>query len=311
MNAVVTASKARVSWSHNIVWLIKRELWEHRALYIAPLVIAAVTVVAALWAAFQAGHGQMVHTHFDVSEGNIPSGQLMKLSLIFAAPFAFITAVVIVYYTLDALYADRRDRSVLFWKSLPVSDVETVAAKLAVASLIAPTIAIAVAIATQFIVLVIVSVGMAAHGHAWLRIWTEIPFFDNLLLVLYALVVQALWYLPIWAWFLLASSWARRTVFLWATVPIGVLWMFEYQTLGTQHVGELLRTRVAGAFPLAMSLPDRFMEDSDPARGIVMHVTDIITPGVIFSSPQLWGGLVVAGALIAATVWVRRYREAA
>jgi ABC-2 type transport system permease protein len=310
MNAVATESKPAVTWMNNFAWLVKRELWEHRALYIAPLVFSGVIVVSALYAMLVAGHGQFGHISIGGDE-HMPSGPRLFILLLFTAPFAFVAAVVTVFYALDALYADRRDRSFLFWKSLPVSDMETVVAKLTVATLVAPIIAVVISLATQLVVLVAFSIWMAANGHSFLRLWTEIPVLENLLVLIYAIVVLALWYLPIWAWCLLASAWARRAPFLWATAPIGAAWLLEYQSLGTNHIGHFLLTRLAGAIPLATSVPMAKFNEHAQTQGSVLHVTDVLAPGALFSSPQLWGGLFVAAGLIAATVWVRRYREEA
>lgn len=312
MNAVVSESKSKAAiWMQNFRWLIKRELWEHRALYIAPLVISGVVILAMLYALLFAGQGQIGHIRIHDGEEGIPSGPNMFIYLMFTAPFAFVAAIVTVFYALDALYADRRDRSFLFWKSLPISDLETVAAKLTIASLLGLVIAVVISLATQFVVYLTMSIWMAAHGHSFLRIWSEIPLIDNLLVLIYAIVVHALWFLPIWAWCLLASAWARRAPFLWATAPIGALWLFEYLSLGTNHIGQLLLTRLVGAFPLVTAIPNGVFEELAQGQGTALHISDVLTPGTFFASPQLWGGLVVTAVLVAATVWVRRHREEA
>jgi ABC-2 type transport system permease protein len=110
---------------------------------------------------------------------------------------------------------------------------------------------------------------------------------------------------------LLASAWARRAPLLWATAPIGAVWLLEYQALGTNHIGHLLQTRLLGAIPLATSVPKGLFNDHAQTSETVLHITDVLAPGTFFSSPQVWIGVAVAAALIVAAVWVRRYREEA
>ena len=61
-------------------------------------------------------------------------------------------------------YDERKDRSVLFWKSLPVSDRDTVLSKAVSALVVAPTLAISVAIASMFCFLVLISIFVLVHG---------------------------------------------------------------------------------------------------------------------------------------------------
>ncbi len=336
MNAVVeNISSAFSGWSgRTFIWLIKRELWEHRSRFlITPLVIGGVIILGVLYALTIATQFHGSHISINGMAGfesggaspTIHSAAQYAVYLIFSVPFLLVTSLVTGYYALDALYADRRDRSILFWKSLPISDLETVVSKLTIASIVAPIIAMAVSIVTQVVVFVVISIALVTHGHSAAPLWVQIPILENIAMVLYALVVMALWYLPVVAWFLLASAWAQRAVFLWATVPIGVVWFLERQTLGTNYVGELLRSRLGGGFKLAITTSRELFENSgihmagvaeQTVRGgsqlaTSLHFSDVITPGVFFSSPQLWLGLLAAIALVALTVWVRRYRDPA
>lgn len=322
MNAVATQVPMSTSdWKRNFVWLVRRELWEHRGRFlITPLVLAAIIVVTSLYG-FVRMDANNIHIQSPGFSMNVETAQAISaqthgmnyvLYLAFSIPFLAVMFFVTAYYAMDTLYADRRDRSFLFWKSLPISDVETVLSKLTVAAIIAPAIAFGISIVTTLIVMTEFTGTLAAHGGPGARFWTLIPVFQNIVLVLYALVVIALWYLPIWAWLLFASAWAQRAVFLWATVPIAGAWFLEYQTFGTHHVAELVRDRFFGMAPLALHVSSRDLSDAGKEiTGSAVSLFDLTTPGDYFSSPQLWIGIAVAAALVAATVWMRRYREAA
>jgi len=318
MNAVVVESRPVTAattkgWLHNYIWLVKRELWEHRSLYIALLVVSGVMLLGMVVGLIKLGQVQIggMDITREGAQGDVPRALRFFVYLMFSIPFALVAAIVTVNYSLDALYAERRDRSVLFWKSLPLSDSETVVAKLGVAALVVPLITLAISVATQLVVFATMSIVLAMRGQPFMMLWTEVPIVENLLLMLYVVIVHALWYLPIWAWCLLVSAWARRAPFLWAIVPIGALRLLEYLMLGTNYIGELLRVRASGGLELATAISQDIMKSREAiATQAEVHFGDLLTPGVFLSSPQLWGGLVVTAGLVAATVWVRRYREA-
>jgi ABC-2 type transport system permease protein len=320
MNAVaIEATTTAVTNSRvsNFKWLIKRELWEHRAgLLITPLVVGVIILVGVIYGLIHtdAAHIQInttgvdMHLDSDSMKGTIPFWYLFA-SIPFGAAFFFTTS----YYALDTLCADRRDRSLLFWKSLPVSDVESVMSKLVVALFVAPGIAIGVSIATQLIVTSIFSVILSIHGWGFLTIWKLIPPVQNVLLVIYAMLITALWYVPIWSWFLLVSSWARRAAFLWATIPVGAVMLLEYLTFKTNYAVQYLGVRLVGMIPLSLHMPKdlEHLENSKRVAAVLSTpLSDMITPGAFFSNPQLWVGLIAAAVLLTATVWMRRFREA-
>jgi len=129
------APAARTGTAGTLLVLIRRELWEHRALWIAPLVVAALMVCGAVVASLK------YHlTHGDMSGEDRPGGMAMFAVMQGAAsmPLSVVSLIVVGFYLLDCLYAERKDRSILFWKSLPVSDDKTVVSKLLVALLVVP-----------------------------------------------------------------------------------------------------------------------------------------------------------------------------
>jgi ABC-2 type transport system permease protein len=304
-------------WGSNYAWLVKREFWEHRALYLAPLVYAALIVLFTLLAVF--GLGKFTLDGLSFGEGFDPAaaqaeargGARLMVYAIFAAPFALIALFVTLYYSLDALYADRRDRSILFWKSMPLSDMESVLAKLSVAAFFGPAVAVLLAIGTLLLVLIVTTIAIAIRGEPAMALWSLVPPLPNIGFLLYTWFAVALWYLPIWSWCLLASAWARRAPFLWAVVPVVALGVLEYQFFGTREIGELLLTRVIGVYSEAIAMSGEFMSGAGEYETLTaVGLAQLMTPGRFFASAHLWGGLVATVAMFAATVWVRRFREA-
>jgi ABC-2 type transport system permease protein len=312
MNIAASQSPKQSDWGSNWMktfpWLIRRELWEHRSLYVAPLIFAGLILAGVVIAYIQHGQFQIVNIQLDSPNERVPDAVRLFVLPMFFVPFALIAAVVGIYYSLDSLFADRRDRSVLFWKSLPVSDWETVLAKLFTAAVIVPAIAMAVSIMTALVLMVFVSIVFAVNGHSLSLIWGQIPIFQNLGLLLYAVVVNALWYLPFTAWCMLASAWARRAVFLWAAAPIAAVIFLEYQVFGTRVFVDLLQPE--GGLELALNVGKEVFNDPQSAATTATTLADVITPGRFFFSIDLWAGLAVAAGLVAAAVWMRRYREA-
>lgn len=216
-------------------WLLRRELWEHKgSLVWAPIVTAALMVLL-LGGAIIAGvlsdkvmqlnvNGQDVvsirgipYTMQDIVSQAIANGYLAS-----AAPLLLVLPIVAFFYCLSAMHDERRDRSILFWKSLPISDEQTVLAKALTALLIAPLITIGLAIIGALVILVILLVVSGAHGlNLILPVLSKANLYLGPLHLLSILPVYILWALPTVGWLLMVSSWARSRVFLWAVgVPL-------------------------------------------------------------------------------------------
>ncbi len=218
-----------MSATQPLYWSVRRELWENRSIYIAPLIVAALILFAFLISS-TAGIWEKA-LRLD------PAQQPDKL----AEPYTFAalllmgtTLVVAIFYCLDALHGERRDRSILFWKSLPVSDLTTVLSKASIPLVVLPLLTFAITIATQWIMLLLSSAVLLASGQSPATLWTQLPFFQMSLMLLYHLLaVHSLWYAPMFAWLLLVSAWARRAAFLWAFLPlvgIGIVEKIAFNT---------------------------------------------------------------------------------
>jgi ABC-2 type transport system permease protein len=212
----------------------------------------------------------------------------------------FIAFIVGVFYCLDALHGERRDRSILFWKSLPVSDLTTVLSKATIPLVVLPLIAFAIVVCVQLVMVLETGVVLIFHGMSPATTWTAVPFFQDWLVLFYGLVAIALWHAPIYGWLLLVSGWARRATFLWAVLPLIAIQIFEKITFGTSYFGSFLKHRLMGFAPDAFD----FQAHGRP----VIDSLAQLTPGRYLSSPGLWIGLLVAAAFLAAAVRLRRYR---
>jgi len=201
-----------------------------------------------------------------------------------------------VFYCLDALHGERRDRSILFWKSLPVSDLTTLLSKATVPLAVLPLVTFAIIIATQFVMLLWTSVLLMTHNMSPASTWTNVPFLQGCLILLYGLVAIALWHAPIYGWALLVSGWARRATFLWAVLPLLAIGFFEKITFGTSHFASMLKNRLLGFAPEAFAFNPHSIDCPQ------------LTPLKYLSTSGLWLGLLFAAAFLAAAVWQRRYR---
>ena len=199
-------------------------------------------------------------------------------------------------------YGERRDRSILFWKSLPVSDLTTVLSKASIPLVVLPLIAFVVILATQFVMLLIGTAALAGERHerigavapgarasrGWWSCSTAWP-------------CMSLWYAPIYGWLLLVSAWARRATFLWAVLPLLALCVVEAIAFHTWHFAALLKYRLGGGFAAAFDVTG--VHGGVPNVGLAQ-----LDPVKFLGTPGLWTGLAVAAAFLAAAVWLRRYR---
>src|SRR6266550_6537136 len=278
-----------------LYWSVRRELWENRSIYIAPLAVAVValfafslSVIAGIWEKTlrldPAQPREAVAQPYDIAAG------LMMLTGI----------VVSVFYCLDALHAERRDRSILFWKSLPVSDLTAVLSKLTIPLVVLPLLAFAITVCVQVIMLLMTSANLLTHGMSAATTWAHFPVFQGWLVLLYGLVAIAFWHAPIYGWLLFVSGWARRATFLWAVLPLLAIGIFEKITFNSSYFASMLKHRLMGFAAEAFDFQAHTRSTIDSLAQL--------TPGKYLSTPGLWIGLVFAAAFLAAAIRLRRYR---
>jgi ABC-2 type transport system permease protein len=291
------------------LWSIRREIWENASLYIAPVVAAGLTALAFAIVMIKAPiqGGPLDASHVEMSDGPV-------LILLAGSGFILIAVTYLVglFYCLGALQHERRDRSILFWKSLPVSDVTTVFAKVAIPMLVLPAITVGVMIITQILLLAGGGAVLAAHGVDPMLALGQPDVLRAELLLIYLVFVLALWHAPIYGWALLVSGWARNVSLLWAVLPPLAVVVFQQLVFGDDSVGRIINHRVfAGPVAAFRMAP----EEISRLRGInviELH-SDMAMPHIdlmgYLASPGLWIGLALAAAFIGAAIWLRRYRD--
>lgn len=281
-------------------WSVRRELWENHSIYIAPAIAAGVVLFGFSIMAF---HLPQLRRAALALEPTRMRAAIETPYDVAAMMIMFTAFIVAVFYCLDALHGERRDRSILFWKSLPVSDVTTVLSKAVVPLAILPLLAFVIATATQFVMLLISTVALMPAGTAG-STWVAVPLVRLCVILLYGIATMALWHAPVFGWLLLVSAWARRATFLWAVLPWLALCAIEKVAFNTSRFGALLSDRLGGSFETAFVVVPRL-------NGVHMPVVDRLAqldPLKFLTSPALWIGLVIAAAFIAAAVRLRRSR---
>lgn len=318
----------------NLYWLVKRECWEHRGgFFWAPIVTGGVSLLLTLMTLFT---GEVLGRrnnlfHFDGGDSIGPNGHLDASMLSHAgavldwvlfgviALMLGIMTIIVFFYCLGSLYNDRRDRSILFWKSLPLSDSQTVLAKVISATVVAPVTACIVGAITGLLMMLMVACVASIHGLNLWQLLLHVHPLQVIASVIALIPLYVIWALPTAGWLMLCSAWARSMPFMWALLlpPASLLMVWWFGLLGLFKVG-------AGWFwgnvvaRLLMSLvPGGWLRDL-PALG---HALRTDAPHTVLgflgftqnystlASPDLWIGAIAGSAMIAAAIWFRRWRD--
>ncbi|SDD15823.1 hypothetical protein [Aquimonas voraii] len=318
-------------------WLLKREYWENRGgFFWAPAIGAGVTLLLTVMGLITAEVFRKKFTG-DIQIGiplkrlteRLSDNELQTLGsaldvalLSMSGLLQFILFFVVFFYLLGALYDDRRDRSVLFWKSLPLSDSSMVVSKVLAAALLAPILSTLIAMVLQLALLILLSLYVLFHGiNPFTVLWAPVSLLNVWGQMLANVPVNALWALPTIGWLLLISAFARSKPFLWALlvpVSVGLLlnWFdllslinLEYTAYWKHVVMRILLGVLPGSFPLHLAV-------TDPALlvdgGNLQNVTSSFgwkLMGQALASLNLWIGAAAGVAMIALATRLRRWRD--
>ena len=230
--------------------LIRREFWEHRSTFVLlPLVITAF-LLSVMMLAYFASTSDVISVNLEMEEQSAVSSQHVESDDLFAllayrlealpererasyinrgmhglaSPLLIAMWFVIFIYLLNSLYSDRRDRSILFWKSLPVSDGITVCSKLLTGLIIVPLIYFAGIAILQLAVLLLMFAATSGTDVSALEVvWGPSALISRWFEYLALLIFYCLWALPFFAWLLVVSAFAQSVPMVWAVgVPFGI-----------------------------------------------------------------------------------------
>jgi len=302
---------------NKFVWLLRREVWESRAIWMAPSICAGIMILSTLAGVLKTGNMQIDADLVSKLSAELTPEKARGLTIValigMGVPFLITGLFTQFFYALDALYAERRDRSVLFWRSLPVSDTATVLAKVLVAAIVIPLAAAVAMLFTELVLFVIGSFRAPAALPVLDYLWSPSIWAGWIASSIFLVLASGLWFLPAIGWYLLVSAWAPRSPFVFAVaIPCGVMFA-EKIVFGTKLIGHAVFSLYAG-FParvlahgggsLSIQLDDKHMDV--PASAL-----DIVRPLQFFATPELWLYVLLGAAMIAGAIWLRRYRETA
>lgn len=277
-----------------MVMLIRREFWEHRMLVIAPLVLCVLYLILCTLS------GANINVHF-LRFGNEPStaaGLLIGMHLVFTILLYGLMAVVAFFYLCDCLYAERKDRGILFWKSLPVSDTLTVLSKLAVALLAIPVVVYVLAFVTNILAFAIIKALLHAEPPpAAASDWTFLSWLRLNGYLLIDIPVLALWFAPIAAYQLLISAVVPRAPFVFTVLPPLALMFGEAMFFGTWNISQFLGHRLG-----SITLTPHWGQGAQGAL-------DAVNALPLLQSAELWLGALFAAAVIVLTIRIRRHQD--
>ena len=296
--------------------LIKRELWEHRSIWVTPIAIASIVTLGTLTALVFSGKlAQELDVAIFAAQNIVGDNErrVVLTGFFFVSSQLFLLGlgVLTIFYALDSLYAERKDKSILFWRSLPVTDAETVISKLLTAMFLIPAVVIVGIIATHIVNLIVTSIWVSMKGgDAGMLIWGSVPLLDNWLAMAIAIFGVSIWMSPFLGWFLFVSAYTRRAPLLMAFLPLILIPMIEGIFTRSTNFAEAVWGRGA-KIPLFADMDiERFFEDGHPQ--ITKEMVSLLAHidlGKFFTSIDTWLGIIVCGLLTTAAIYVRRFRD--
>jgi ABC-2 type transport system permease protein len=293
-----------------MIMLVRREFWEHRSLWLTPVFTAVVLILlSAVGSSY--GNGAAVHIEVNGQEQAFldsltPEKRTTMFGILIGGllvPQLIVMLIVLSFYVLDCLYSERKDRSILFWKSLPVSDAQTVGSKFLTAVLVVPLLVYGISVVTSLVCYVFVALRFSSGPFAGFAPWDTLMWLKTQAILLADTFIAALWYAPLVAVLLLASAWVRRNLYTWVLLAPLVVWFVERRAFGTDYFWRLLSYRTVGFFQ-ALGVTQRHAGMHE-----IAEVYARFDATRLLASPDLWLGVVVALGLLYATARIRRYRD--
>jgi ABC-2 type transport system permease protein len=303
--------------------LVIRELWEHKnSILVTPLVIFVLVTLFSLlgFVSISIDDFEVKHQGIEYKQSftalvhifsTLPADQLattlLGVHFGFASMFYFIMLLVLALYSLSALFDERKDRSVLFWKSMPVTDVETVLSKLFVACIVIPLSFWFFTVLSQVMWMVI------AGTVAWFNdvsasqvIWGPISLTSIIFNELLSYLVNILWTLPAVGWALIAGAYAKRAPFFHAVLPLVIVTIVESTVFHSGAIFGWLGQRVLGMF---IFTDGREVQFNMLEMFTNMRIDDVTHALNKLSNDQTWYGLVLGIVLIIISIKIRQRND--
>jgi len=287
--------------------LMLREYWENRrAIFTTPLVITGISMVLIIISMGLLGRSihidgnaytlNEVIANMSAQKAQDISDHINHLLMVSTLPIMIGAWLCMVFTALGALYDERKDNSILFWKSMPVSDLQTVIAKLLNVMLVIPFVAIGFTVIFQIFLLIVGSFATLGTDYsAWDILWSSTNFPLMIFSEITYMLMYGLWALPVFAWFMLISVVAKRMPLLLATIPVALVILFETLFFHSEYLARFIGMRLTGAHIL----------QTDNGFGQNFAILGINTPLENIQSaakPEFWIGLGIAAALLYATI---------
>ncbi|TQV71628.1 hypothetical protein FLL45_20985 [Aliikangiella marina] len=299
--------------------LVKREYWEHRgAMFITPTAMtvffAALLILGLITSSNIEINGddfsllnkmpQLVEQIDNHSEEEVD--KVVQLALYSPIViFGFVMFWVGIFYAVGCLYDERKDRSILFWKSLPLSDTQTVLSKFFTVIVVIPVLYFCALLVFQIYSLIFGTVLLWFGGDSGLIVWSSSNLFVVAFNSLMGLIISNLWLAPLWGWLMFASAWAKKVAILWGTLPVLLVGIAEGTIFNSTEFLEMVGVHIARGGIVATASINNLEKD-----GYVLDM-DLTSPFQAFAFSEFWIGLVVAAVFLAGAIYIRRNRDEA
>lgn len=303
------ASIIKVNGYNPFKALMLREYWENRrAIFMTPLVITAIFMVIIIVQMGLLGEsihingqsftlGQFISNMSDHDAQKLQD-KLSQMLVVSGGPIMIGVWFCMVFTALGSLYDERKDNSILFWKSMPVSDLQTILAKLLTVTLVIPFVAIGFMLIFQIFLLIIGSFAtIGTEYSAWDLLWSSSNLPVLLLNEFVIALMYSLWALPVFAWFMLASVLAKRTPLLLAIIPVALAGLIERLFNESHYLFDFIGNRLSMGSGSVRYSRDTF-EHFDASTSLEILSTAM--------EPSFWLGLAIAAGLLYGTVLLRK-----
>jgi len=307
--------------------LVRREFWEHRGAFIkTPIIISIVLFVITIGAyitglvlASKTGSRELADTSIrelaNLSQEKLTTFwdiQLVSISSLYLVVLFF----VLFFFLLGSLFDDRKDGSILFWKSLPISDTETVLSKLVTAMIFVPVFFVVIFFAATIAEMILYSILLLIHGFNPIQlVWAPVNLFSGIYAMLLGAFMQMLWAMPIYGWLIFSSSVSKRRPFLFAIfIPaiISFSWywvnILSFKFTDFSMFKKPLFHLAHAMLPYGSgSMGDNNFSFSPEENSSLPVLISNMSSSII--NREILYGIIVAVVFVAISIWVRRYRN--